>query len=294
MVEYMVGVDGGGTGTRARVERPDGTQSGRGSAGPSGLAFGVGNAWVAVLNAVNQAFVDAGVARPALVRIAVGLGLAGVHNRQWAVEFAEKNPGFGEIEVETDAFCTLLGAHQGKSGAIIAIGTGSVGEALLADGTRREVGGWGFPSGDEASGAWLGLRAVNHIQRVLDGRRPSSDFARSVIALCGGDRNGLFAWLATANQTTYAQLAPVVIKYAASDEVARGMMIEAGNEIAEVAAALDPSGRLPIALCGGLAAPMRDYLPEQLRARAVNPHADAAAGALQLIRRSIGYRTKIS
>jgi glucosamine kinase len=129
---------------------------------------------------------------------------------------------------------------------------------------------------------------------VLDGRRPSSDFARSVIALCGGDRNGLFAWLATANQTTYAQLAPVVIKYAASDEVARGMMIEAGNEIAEVAAALDPSGRLPIALCGGLAAPMRDYLPEQLRARAVNPHADAAAGALQLIRRSIGYRTKIS
>jgi glucosamine kinase len=287
MYEYLIGVDGGGTGTRVRIERPDGIELGRGSAGPSGLLHGAGKAWAAVLDAVNRAFVDAGVARPVLERMAVGLGLAGVHNKQWAAEFAGKNPGFGAIEVETDAFCTLLGAHQGKSGAIIAIGTGSVGEALLPDGTRREVGGWGFPAGDEASGAWLGLQAINHLQRVFDGRRPTSDFARAAIELCGGDHHGLFNWLANANQTTYAQLAPVVIKYATQDEVAHGMMIKAANEIVEFAAALDPTGQMPIALCGGLAAPMSDYLPEQLRARVVNPHADAAAGALQLIRQSL-------
>jgi len=287
MFEYLIGVDGGGTGTRVRIERTDGIELGRGNAGPSGLLHGAGKAWAAVQGAVDSAFADANVAQPALARMAIGLGLAGVHNKQWAAEFVEKNPGFGALKVETDAFCTLLGAHRGKCGAIIAIGTGSVGEALLADGTRREVGGWGFPTGDEASGAWLGLRAINHAQRVLDGRRSSSEFARAIIAASGGDLDGLFNWLAKANQTTYAQLAPIVIEYAARDEVARGLMVLAASEIGEVATALDPAGKLPIALCGGLAVPMSEYLSPQLRGRVVLPQSDAAGGALQLIRQSL-------
>lgn len=287
MVEYLIGVDGGGTGTRVRIERFDGVELGRGHAGPSGLRHGIGKAWAAVLSAIDCAFAEAAVARPALERVAVGLGMAGVHNKQWAAEFTDKNPGFGAIEVETDAFCTLLGAHRGKPGAIVALGTGSVGEALLLDGTRREVGGWGFPAGDEASGAWLGLRAINHAQRVLDGRRPTSAFARAVVAASGGNLDGLFNWLATASQTTYAQIAPIVIEYAPQDEVARALMTQAGSDIAEVVAALDASGQLPLALCGGLAASVTDYLPAQLRDRVVNPQSDAAAGALQLIRQSL-------
>jgi glucosamine kinase len=287
MIDYLIGVDGGGTGTRVRIERADGCELARGTAGPSGLLHGADKAWAAVLEAIDSAFASVDMARPPLERIAIGLGLAGVHNRQWATAFENGSPGFAVVTVETDAFCTLLGAHRGKSGAIVAIGTGSVGEALLPDGTRREVGGWGFPSGDEASGAWLGLQAVNHVQHVLDGRRPSSEFARAVIAAVGGDINGLFNWLAGANQTTYAQLAPIVIGFAQQDNIARAMMIKAGAEIAEVAQALDPSNALPIALCGGLAAPMTEYLPQQLRVRVVPPQADAATGALQLIRQSL-------
>jgi len=287
MIDYLIGVDGGGTGTRVRIERADGGELARGTAGPSGLLHGADKAWAAVLEAVDSAFASVDMARPSLNHIAIGLGLAGVHNKQWAAEFERKNPGFANVAVATDAFCTLLGAHRGRSGAIVAIGTGSVGEALLPDGTRREVGGWGFPAGDEASGAWLGLQAINHAQHVLDGRRPSSAFARAVIVEVGGDVNGLFNWLAAANQTTYAQLAPIVIQFAQQDDIARAMMIKAGAEIAETARALDPDGTLPLALCGGLAAPMTEYLPQQLRVRVVPPQADAATGALQLIRQSL-------
>ncbi|MBV8666409.1 MAG: ATPase [Burkholderiaceae bacterium] len=287
MIEYLIGVDGGGTGTRVRVARPDGTEIGRGSAGPSGLMHGIVNAWNAVLAAIDQAFAEAHITRPVLGKMAIGLGLAGVHNPQWAAEFVEKNPGFGAIDVETDAFCTLLGAHLGEPGAIVAIGTGSVGEALLADGTRIEVGGWGFPASDEASGAWMGLHAINHAQRVLDGRRAADDFARAVILTCGGDRAGLQIWLGQASQTAYAQLAPLVIEYAPASNVARALMVKAGEEIAEMARALDAGGRLPIALCGGLAVPLIDHLPAQLRARVIKPQADAAAGALQLIRQRL-------
>jgi glucosamine kinase len=287
LYEFLIGVDGGGTGTRVCIARVAGSELGRGSGGPSGLMHGSDQAWTAVLDAVNSAFIEAGLGRPALARMAIGLGMAGVHNKQWAAAFAAKNPGFGLIALETDAYSTLLGAHQGQPGAIVAIGTGSVGEALLSDGTRREVGGWGFPSSDEAGGAWLGMRAINHVQRVLDGRAVSGDFARAVIDQCGGDRDGVFAWLARANQTTYAQLAPLVIEYARGDNVAQGIMILAGQEIARIAAALDPAGSLPLALCGSLAAPLRDYLPEPLLARVVTPHSDAVAGALQLIRRRL-------
>ena len=64
----------------------------------------------------------------------------------------------------------LLGAHEGRPGAIVAAGTGSVGEALRRDGLRVAVGGWGFPVGDEGSGAWLGLRAMRETHRAIDGR----------------------------------------------------------------------------------------------------------------------------
>ncbi|HTD05177.1 BadF/BadG/BcrA/BcrD ATPase family protein [Undibacterium sp.] len=285
--QYLIGADGGGTGTRVLLARADGAELGRGSAGPSGLMHGIENAWATILYAMKQAFAEAGLSVPALAEIAAGCGLAGVHNKQWAADFIEKNPGFGALAVGTDGQTTLLGAHQGQAGAIIAIGTGSVGEVLLPDGSRREVGAWGFPSSDEASGAWLGLHTINHVQHVLDGRSPPTEFAAAVIEYCGGDRDGVFNWLAQANQTAYAQLARFTIRFAPADAVAHGIMLKAGEEIAKMAQALDPSAQLPIALCGGLAAPLRAYLPPALLSRVVQPQADSATGALILIKNSL-------
>ena len=284
---YFIGADGGGTGTRVVLANAIGEELGRGSAGPSGLVHGRDKAWQSILSATRQAFVSANLVMPDLSQIALGCGLAGVNNVLWGQEFVALNPGFGAVSAETDAYTTLLGAHQGKSGVIVALGTGSVGEVLLPDGQRREVGGWGFPVSDEASGAWLGLRAVNHLQRVLDGRAAANAFATAVLDHCGGDKNAVFAWLAQANQTRYAELAPLVIRFAPEVEVARHIMLDAGKEVEAMAQALDPSGLLPIALCGGLAAPVGAYLPENLRGRVQLPKADSAAGALILIQQHL-------
>lgn len=283
MIAYLIGVDGGGTGTRVRLASADGSELAQAAGGPSGLGLGIARAWAAIEEAIDKAFAAAGVARPANSQIAIGLGLAGVHNQQWADEFAAANPGFGAFRLHNDGFTTLLGAHQGRPGTIVAIGTGSVGEALLPDGSEREVGGWGFPAGDEASGGWIGLRAINHIQKVLDGRAPASPFAQAVIDACGGERAAIQVWLGRANQTSYASLAPIVVAHAASDSTARGLLIDAAREVALIADALDPSGTLPLALCGGLGAPLRAYLPPALLARSVAPAGDSASGALRMI-----------
>jgi len=296
MIDYLLGVDGGGTGTRARLARADGTGLAQGAGGPSGLSLGIHRAWDAVQQAAGAAFAAAGIDHPSLDRVAIGLGLAGVHNKQWAAEFVAAHPGYAAIRLETDAFTTLMGAHGGAPGAIVAIGTGSVGEVLFADGTRREVGGWGFPAGDEASGGWIGLRAIGHIEQVLDGRRERSAFADSIIEACGGSRDAIQVWLGKATQTAYASLAPVVLQHggteadnpaagdpAAGDPVARAILLDAGAEVARIAHALDPEGRLPLALCGGLGAALREFLPPGLLARTTPPQGDSAAGALRMI-----------
>jgi glucosamine kinase len=283
MIEYLIGVDGGGTGTRVRIARADSTELAQGTSGPSGLAHGIANAWASVSDAVGKAFAAAGLTAPALERMAIGLGLAGVHNKQWAAEFVAANPGYAAIRLETDGFTTLMGAHDGRPGTIVAIGTGSVGEALLPNGEKREVGGWGFPAGDEASGAWMGLKAINHIEQVLDGRRPGGAFAQSVIDACGGHRDAIQLWLGKATQTAYAGLARFVVAHADTDSVARAILLEAGQEVASMAEALDPSGLLPLALCGGLGEPLTHYLPATLLARTVAPQGDSARGALRMI-----------
>lgn len=283
MIEYFIGVDGGGTGTRVRLANADGAELAQAQGGPSGLAHGIDNAWQAIGDAVAKAFAQAGITTAPIGTTAIGLGLAGVHNKQWAAQFIAANPGFAAIRLETDGFTTLMGAHAGAPGTIVAIGTGSVGQALLPNGEQREVGGWGFPAGDEASGGWIGLRAINHIEKVIDGRQPDSAFAQAVIDACGGHRDAIQVWLANANQTAYAKLAPIVVAHAATDDTARGLLAAAGREVASIAHALDPSGTLPLALCGGLGAPLRAFLPANLLARSSAPQGDAAAGALRMI-----------
>ena len=284
-IQYFVGVDGGGTGTRVLLVDLSGIEIGRGHAGPSGLMHGAQSAWQSILAAVQCAFDDAQLPMPALSQIAIGCGLAGVNNALWAEQFINANPGFGGLAVETDAGTTLLGAHQGKSGIIIALGTGSVGEVMFDDGSRREVGGWGFPSSDEASGAWMGLRAINHVQRVLDGRRAHDEFAQNIIEFCGGNRDAVFAWLGEATQTKFAQLAPIVIEYAPINLQAQKIMQEAGLEVEQMALALDPQKSMSVALCGGLAEAMYAYLPSDLQSRIVKPFGDSAMGALLLVKK---------
>ena len=280
---YLIGVDGGGTQTRLIVANALGQELARGQAGPSGLINGAQVAWDAVLSALQNAFDKLNLPLPDWAQMAIGLGLAGVHNKQWAAQFLAKNPGFKNILLDTDAYTTLLGAHGGKPGVIIAIGTGSVGEALLADGSRVEVGGWGFPTGDEASGAWLGIAAINHLQHSLDGRAVASDFSAALLQHCGGDRDAVFNWLADARQQIYAQLAPLVVQFAAQkNPAALQIMQAAAQQVTKIANACDPSNTLPIALCGGLAQAFYDYLPSALSPRIVKAQSDAAKGALLL------------
>lgn len=286
MIEFLIGVDGGGTATRALVARGSGPVLGEGHAGPSALGQGIAPAWREVERAVSDAFRAAGLAVPPWPRCALGAGLSGVSNRPWRDEFVARNIGFAQLEVDTDGFAMLLGAHSGAPGAIIASGTGSVGEVLRPDGSRFTVGGWGFPVGDEGSGAWLGLRAVRLAQCAMDGRINAGTLARHVWATCGADRDALQAWCDHAGQFAYAQLAPAIFDAEASDPAAANLLSHAVASLDATALALDPHGGLPLAVCGSIGQRLAPRLSPAVRSRCVEAAAGPAAGALTLIRRT--------
>jgi glucosamine kinase len=95
------------------------------------------------------------------------------------------------------------------------------------------------------------------------------------------DRDSLIVWLCEANQTAYARLAPIVLAHRAHP-FAASLLAQAGEEIGKLIAALDPSGSLPVALSGGLAGPLAQWVPKAFGMRLRAPFADSARGALRL------------
>lgn len=286
-IRYVIGVDGGGTGTRARVTSPDGHRLGFAEGGPSALGQGVEQAWINVLDAVDQAFRAAGIEVPKREACALGLGIAGAIVRSRYERFLRAAPPVAYLAIDTDVFATLLGAHRGGPGAAVVAGTGSAGEALHANGDRVSLGGWGFPVGDEGSGAWLGLRALQRAQQALDARVARGSLVDAVLDTAGSSREALLAWCESASQRTYARLAPLVFEASATDPWANELLDEAARALDALALALDPEGALPLVVCGSVGVRLRPRLTDAVQRRLVEPAGDATDGALCLIRRTL-------
>ena len=282
MIDFAIGVDGGGTGTRVRVADRSGALLAQGLAGPSALGQGVEPAWEQIILAIRSAFSACSLSVPHWSKCFLAAGLSGTGHQPWRDGFLALNPGFATVQLESDAYAMLLGAHAGKPGVMVAAGTGSIGEALYEDGTRREVGGWGFPVGDEGSGAWLGLRAMAHTQAAEDGRAIAGPLTSLVRGHCGGSATSLLEWCADARQFKYAQLAMLVFEAADSDPVANALLESAALELARMAHVLDSQQKMPVAVCGSVGKNLLSRLPVELQRRCVAPAQDAAHGALIL------------
>ena len=237
--------------------------------------------------AVDSAFADAGTAPAPREQCAVGIGLAGANVRQRRDDFLALAPPFAYVALDTDAYTALLGAHEGRPGAIVAAGTGSVGEALHRDGMRVAAGGWGFPVGDEGSGAWLGLHAMRETHRAIDGRGPVGPLVGAVLAVAGTTREALLAWCDRPGQNAYADLAPLVFDAAGADPFAAHLLDRAARALEEIAAALDPQAALPLAICGSVGQMLLPRFDPAIRTRCVEPAGDAVDGALRLLRQAL-------
>ena len=280
-MQLYLGIDGGGSGTRAQLTDADGKVLGSGSGGPSNLRLGAAVAWDAVLTASRAALAAAGLGEAALAQIDAGLGLAGACIGPACDAFLARPLPFARLRLETDAHIACLGAHGGAPGAIVIAGTGAV--AHVWDGARgRQIGGWGFPISDAGSGAWIGLEAVRHAVASLDLAPSSSPLAAAVLQKLGGSAVAAVLWADAAGPADYAALAPLVFAAAASDAAASAILRAAAAHIDALIAATVRLGATRISLLGGLAAALEPWLAS--RAELVAPLGTALDGALRMIK----------
>jgi glucosamine kinase len=280
--EFLLGVDGGGTRCRARLARRSGQVLGEGIAGPANLRQGFVEAFAAVLDAAGQCLAAAGLPHTVLVETTACLALAGASEPD-QLAAARRHPlPFAHTIIVTDAEAACVGAHGGRDGAVVIIGTGSIGWGIV-DGQRHRVGGWGLAVSDEGSGAWLGREAVRRALWAHDRRVEWTPLLGRVFARFDRDAHTIVRWTATASPRDYGDIAPLVIEEATrGDPAAIELARLAAQHIASLVERLDRAGAPRIGLVGGLAAVLEPYLSTETRSRLVAPQGDALAGALRL------------
>jgi len=147
----FVGVDGGGSGCRARIEDAEGCLLGTGIAGPAALRIGVDRALAEVEKACRVALEEAGLGSNVLGSVHAAVGLAGI-GRKGVLEQLELRPHpFRSVIYAHDATIACIGAHGARDGGIVIVGTGSVGFAVVGD-ARSELVATVFPYPTRAAG----------------------------------------------------------------------------------------------------------------------------------------------
>ncbi|MCA0012269.1 N-acetylglucosamine kinase [Mesorhizobium sp. B292B1B] len=288
--DYFLGVDGGGTGCRARIEDAKGTVLGQGLSGPASTRLGIDAAWASVAKAFGAAIEEAGFGAAETNRIHAGIGLAGI-GRKGALEAlrAIAHP-FASIDFVSDGVAACLGAHSGQDGAIVIAGTGSIGLGFV-EGRDLRAGGYGFPISDEGSGADLGLKAVQLALRAHDGRHERTALLAEVMQRFDSDPMQAVAWMDRASATDYAALAPMVMRHAdQGDPAGRRIVQKAAEQIDTLVRVLFEKGAPRVTLLGGLASPLEPWLAPDVRRRLKPADGDAVSGAIILARRPPGER----
>lgn len=280
----FIGVDGGGSGCRAGIADKQGNMLGRGQAAPAALRFGIDRSLAAVENACRAAAADARLAADELAHMDAVVGLAGVRRKGMLEALLARPHPFRSVRYVNDATIACLGAHGGRDGGVVIVGTGSIGLAII-NGREIRAGGYGFPVSDEGSGAALGLGALRAALKAYDGRIAKTRLASEVMRRFRDDPLEVIALTDSATATDYAGFAPLVLDFAEQgDVIALELVREAAKEIDGLANRLFQCGTPRLALVGGLAQRMRPFLAPDVRERLVPGMGDAIDGALLLAR----------
>ena len=284
----VVGVDAGGSGSRAVVVR-DGVVVARRDLGPINVLLHAD-----AVDRLAGAVTDAGA-------VAAGFGLAGLrsveHARELTAELARRTGARVVVGDDTDA--ALAGAFAGRPGIVVIAGTGSGAAGRDAAGRTVRVGGHGFLLGDEGGGYWIGREAVRAALRAADGTGPAT--ALTAVVQCA------FGSIASAETEVHrhpaerallSRLVPAVAAAAAGladagrpgtgpDAEAARILAEAAAYLAELAHAVRARlGDLPVAGVGGIfrCAPVREAF--RAATGAAEPVEPPELGALRLLDRA--------
>ncbi|MGA7326812.1 MAG: BadF/BadG/BcrA/BcrD ATPase family protein [Rhodomicrobium sp.] len=280
----LLGVDGGGTSCRARLCTFSGATVGEGLAGAANVRVNLEESCEAILAAAAQCLESSAlISEPSTIFAC--LALAGASDPAIIERLQDYRFPFRAVTFVTDSYAACIGAHRGKDGGVIIVGTGSIGEGIIA-GNHYRVGGWGFPVSDEGSGAWLGCELIRRTLQALDGRLQWTPLLLRISRKFASDPHAIVRWMTDARPGDFATLASLAAEYATRDDpIGCELMRTAALHVETLARTLRSHGVKRLALSGGLSTAIAPWLSSEIRSWFVEPAADALSGAIEIARR---------
>lgn len=186
-MDLFLGIDGGGSRTRAVLCDHTGRVVGRGDAGLSN--FQEAGSETALAN-LDQALTLCLGGSPRHSISAAFFGMAGVVSEADHAEVKRlaRLLAFSpdcRVGVDHDIRIALTGGLAGAPGIALIAGTGSACYGRNGTGRTAQCGGWGSLADDVGSGGWIGRHALEHAVRQADGREPQTALKARVFAFLG-------------------------------------------------------------------------------------------------------------
>ena len=235
MKKYVLGIDGGGTRTRAAIIDNEGNVLGICIGNTSNYDdIGIDAARENIKQVVDCALQKTGIFISQFH--AAFLGIGGVSSE--ADRTIVKNMALDLhlapeecIGVDHDIRIALAGGLSGRPGIVQIAGTGSSSYGRDAKGRSWRSGGWGPLLADEGSGYWLGIEAMKAATRAADGHSQATSLLPSVLdflKLTNIDSimNRVYAQKMT--RAEIASLSPLVIRAAKEGDAISLEIIDRG------------------------------------------------------------------
>lgn len=281
MVDFVIGLDGGGSGCRIVVCGMDGVRLAEAKSGAANYSSDPDVTVAHILDALSQVTRSLGLSNDRMMKAPAHLGLAGIMTQADSDALSQRLP-LTCCRISDDQVTSIIGALGDRNGVLIGLGTGSFVVQKRGD-DFKTLGGWGLALGDQASGAWLGQNALRHCALVADGLALQSPFANTLLDHFHQTPAHLIAFAQTATPADYARFAPWVFEAAtAGDAFAINLVTEGATYLDQCLTAMELEDDDVICMTGGLAARYRLWLSDRHQARIVEPQGSALDGALQL------------
>jgi N-acetylglucosamine kinase-like BadF-type ATPase len=265
-VEYIIGIDGGGTKTEGVLTDNNGILLDRyitGATNPHAVTFEKTQERLAeILDHFFSRFEPSGASCRAIC-----LGLAGVSREIERVQirdFLHNYTAQHEIDVRSfirnDAEIAMMAAAEDPFGIIVISGTGSIVYGLTPDGHHYRVGGWGHLLGDEGSGYAIGLKTLQAVMQSFDGVIAETMLTGMIMerhSFSGIDDLKAYIYQPNIHKQHIAEFASLCIQAGEQgDSVAIRLLETAAQDLAVLTLALrrkDPwLAQAPIALSGSM------------------------------------------
>ena len=263
-MQVVLGIDGGGTRTRASIKRGEQVLAYAENGSIKRLRVGNEAAEENLRALLKDVYAQAGATGVDAACCGVAsASMPGV--REWIAEVL-KEFGAGLTEVVGDEVIALDAAFQGGPGILQIAGTGSNTIGRAPDGSRECAGGWSSRLGDEGSGYWIGLHAVRRGLNAYDREEPSQVLTK-VGEIWGTPTIDQLVNLGDSTPgPDFAALAPAINELAeAGDPVAVGVLKQAGADLVDLVLLVrgklrrkhNIAGEVPVAWTGGAVEKMR-------------------------------------